>query len=679
MRKYELVKQDNLKDCGVASLETIIKHYKGFVPLEKLREMTKTNKNGTTAYHLIEAAKEIGFEAYGIKCELQDINVNNITLPAIAHVIIDNSYKHFVVIHEIDSKKKTIIIADPADKVKKMTFDDFKKIYQKTLVILFPIKKLETNIKQNNFLKKIKNSYFKHIKIFIIILFLSIAFMFLNIMNLFLLKQLLNKNTSLLFIICSLLILIKEIINFSKNKLIIKLNKKISQSISNEVFSHIIKLPYNFYRNRTTGEVISRFNDLEKVKEFISNLLINISCDLLLIISSSILLLNISKILFLFSILILILYIFNNLIFKKNLFKKIEKIKLTNEKTNSYMIESIEGFETVKGLNLEDNFIQKFSKLYNKHSNNILNYQKTYNIENSIKNIISDIGFLLIIFIGMILINNNLLTIQELFIFNTILSYFIEPIKNIFENSYLYKEAIISIRKINELYYDEFKNINNDPVDNIRFNNLNYSYDDYKNTLENINLRINKTDKIMLIGKSGCGKSTILKLIKKYYENSKVLINNSEEKNKNILYVSQNEFLFTDTLYNNITLGRKIDENKFNEIVKICEIEEIIKDKNLGFNLLIEENGFNISGGEKQRIILARTLLSNFDCLLLDESLSEIDINLERKILKNILKKFKNKTIILVSHRLDNLDLFDKMAKIKNKQLEIIKRREQNV
>ena len=679
MRKYELVKQDNLKDCGVASLETIIKHYKGFVPLEKLREMTKTNKNGTTAYHLIEAAKEIGFEAYGIKCELQDINVNNITLPAIAHVIIDNSYKHFVVIHEIDSKKKTIIIADPADKVKKMTFDDFKKIYQKTLVILFPIKKLETNIKQNNFLKKIKNSYFKHIKIFIIILFLSIAFMFLNIMNLFLLKQLLNKNTSLLFIICSLLILIKEIINFSKNKLIIKLNKKISQSISNEVFSHIIKLPYNFYRNRTTGEVISRFNDLEKVKEFISNLLINISCDLLLIISSSILLLNISKILFLFSILILILYIFNNLIFKKNLFKKIEKIKLTNEKTNSYMIESIEGFETVKGLNLEDNFIQKFSKLYNKHSNNILNYQKTYNIENSIKNIISDIGFLLIIFIGMILINNNLLTIQELFIFNTILSYFIEPIKNIFENSYLYKEAIISIRKINELYYDEFKNINNDPVDNIRFNNLNYSYDDYKNTLENINLRINKTDKIMLIGKSGCGKSTILKLIKKYYENSKVLINNLEEKNKNILYVSQNEFLFTDTLYNNITLGRKIDENKFNEIVKICEIEEIIKDKNLGFNLLIEENGFNISGGEKQRIILARTLLSNFDCLLLDESLSEIDINLERKILKNILKKFKNKTIILVSHRLDNLDLFDKMAKIKNKQLEIIKRREQNV
>ena len=107
------------------------------------------------------------------------------------------------------------------------------------------------------------------------------------------------------------------------------------------------------------------------------------------------------------------------------------------------------------------------------------------------------------------------------------------------------------------------------------------------------------------------------------------------------------------------------DSSKLLDVSKMCYVDEI-KDHNLGFNILIEENGFNLSGGEKQRIILARALLRNFDTIIIDEGLSEVDTNMERKILKNIFKYFKDKQIIVISHRLDNLDLFDRLIKIEN-------------
>ena len=161
------------------------------------------------------------------------------------------------------------------------------------------------------------------------------------------------------------------------------------------------------------------------------------------------------------------------------------------------------------------------------------------------------------------------------------------------------------------------------------------------------------------------------KIIKKYYEveYGKVKIGNIDvndtcETNNLILYVSQNEVLFTDTLYNNLGLYN-VDIDRLAKVLEECYIDEFI-DKNLGCNMLIEENGFNISGGQKQRIILARALLQKFNILIVDEGTSQIDVNLERKILKNLFKYFKNKTFIIISHRLENMDLYNQVIKIEN-------------
>ena len=190
----------------------------------------------------------------------------------------------------------------------------------------------------------------------------------------------------------------------------------------------------------------------------------------------------------------------------------------------------------------------------------------------------------------------------------------------------------------------------------------------------------------MIIGSSGSGKSTILKLLLKYYQTNKdniyidgIDINDYSTSNirQNISLISQNEFIFTDTIKNNITMNQNIDDNEFIEICKIVCLDEFANKLFLGYDTKLEENGVNLSGGQRQRIILARMLLQNKKIMLIDEGLNAIDIDLERKILKNIFSKYKDNTILIVSHRLKNLDLYDEVINLKNgNNIEIIKTKE---
>jgi len=677
LKKYELVKQSDLKDCGVSSLASIAKYYKMNLSIERLRDMTKTDRNGTTAYHIVETAKALGFESYGIECDLENIDKNKIFLPAIAYTVIDNSYKHFLVIYEINFKNKFLIIADPADKIKKMSFDEFKKIFKNILIIIYPIRNLtsQTTLTKKTFLKKILKKYRNLlIKIFT----LTFIFMLLNIMGLFILKSMFKlsnyKYLIITFLICILIETLKLFNNIFKNKLIIKLDYEIDNYLTNEIFSKIISLPYKFYRNRTTGEILSRINDLEKVKQFILDI---ISCfiNICLILVSSFFLISINLKLFLITLFIVFLKTVIYLLFHKKLYNSIKAVKKEKETVNSYMIETITGFETIKGLNLERKFVSNFKHRYEKYLEKKDGLNKIYNKSIISKEFVNNLGFTSLIFTGLILVKQNIITFGDLIIYTSFLSYFLDPIKQLFEIEKEMKEAIISIEKIINLYYDENKKTTKEKIKEITIKNLNYSYNEKKFIIEKFNMKIKPKDKIMLFGPSGSGKSTILKLIKKYYETNNIKINNKIKENENVIYVSQNEILFTDTLYNNIVLNRNISEEKIKEVMSMCSIDSIFKNNILSYNMLIEENGFNISGGEKQRIILARTLLTDFEVLLLDESFSEMDINLERKIIKNILNKFKDKIIIMVSHRKDNLDLFNTLIEFKKNKIEIIKRR----
>ena len=671
--------QDEMKDCGVACLQMVIKYYGGYLKKSKLMEMTKTNKNGTTAYHLNDTLIKLGFDSKGVKCNLSDINKNNIILPCIANVIIDNSLKHFIVIYEINYNKKYLIIGDPADKIKKISFSNFEKIFNKVLIIFYPIKTLpiDKDISQTKFLINILKP---NKKILVNIFILSIFITIFSILSSFYTEYMINSlnfysKKSLYFIFCIFfsIYILKLFSEYFRNKSLAFINQKLSLVLTLDIFKNIIKLPYCYYKNKTTGDILSRINDLDSVKEMISKVALSIFVDLPLTILSIILLYFVSKTLFGIGILMIILYFILIILFRGVFNDYIKKIKVKRSEAMSYMVEAISGFETVKGINIENNIISRFEKKYVKLLKENFSYENLYFIQNLFKDLIDNIGFITITLVGCLLVIDGKLELGTLFTFSALLMYFLGPIKNIINLDQTIKESKIALNRVLELVTYEIKDsglINKFDNGNIEFKNLDFSFNDRDYILKNINLKINKSSKVMVIGKSGSGKSTLFKLLMKYYEAKNNCISISgidlnKYSNKiigdNILYIGQQEILFNDTLYNNLVFDSD-NSSLILEICKMCYVDEIM-DSNLGLNTLIEENGFNISGGERQRIVLARTLLKKFNILIIDEGLSQVDIDLERKILKNIFKHYEDKTIIVISHRFDNMDLFDSVIK----------------
>lgn len=678
MFKKNFVSQEGFKDCGPACLSMIIKHYKGYMELDDLKELCKTNKDGTDAYHLIEAAKEIGFEAYGVRCELKDINKDNMILPCIAHVIINNSYNHYVVIENINYQKKKILVKDPANKTKYYKFEEFDKIYNGILIFLYPIKKIAYEA-SNSFYKFIKNIIRSSKKQLIDIIIISFVITVLTIISSFYFQNIIDnihfgeKKLILIFVIFLIMNLLKIVSDYFRNKLLILINQKINLELTNETFKNVILLPYCYYRNNTTGEIVSKIDDLEVVRQVISKVVISLFIDLPLTIIVLIVMYIINTTLFIISLITMLLYFLIVLIFRTRLNEHINLCQNKKANVTSYMVESINGFESIKGSNMSNKVIETFQYKFIEMLKSLYKFESIFNKEILSKNLVGNISFLIVIFVGGMLVINKEITLGSLLSFNFLMNYFLEPIKNIIDLDYNIKQAKNAVKRVLNIFLKQNDSsiINSSMKGDIVIKNLTYSFDDINDVLKGVNIKIKESSKVMVIGNSGGGKSTLFKILKKYYKikRNKVFINNidiNDYQSSDIVYVSQNEILFTDTILNNI--------GGLSKVTGICMVDDIVKNNELGYNTLIEENGFNISGGEKQRIVLARSIYNPFEILIIDEGLNQVDINMERKIIKNLFKEYKDKTIIFISHRYDNMDLFDQVIKLEKGVIEDVKK-----
>lgn len=687
MRRTKKIKvlQDGIKECGATCLLSIIKYYGGNVSLERLLELTKTTKEGTNFYNLGEAAKEIGLVSKGYK--IDDIDkLTEIEKPFISQIVINN-YKHFVVVYKIKNEKITIM--DPAKGITKIKVSEFNNLWTGYILILEPYKQLPVYNENNYIISILKEIIWNNKKIIINLFSLTIIVTLFICVYSYYFKIIIDKvlstnklNLLIITIIFLLIFTIKTLVEYLRNNLLLYLNQKIDLSIITKTTDKIISLPYSYYKNKTTGEMISRINDLFYIKNVISKIIITIFLDIILSLVTMIILFNINKTMSIYLIIIIILYIIIFLIFKPSIKNMTNIIQEDNSKINSLLVESISSYETIKGLNLEKIFQKKINKLYLNSINNNLNFTKLINTQESFVDLFEGIILLFITYQGTIFILDKSLTIGSLITFNSLVYYFLSPIRNSLE---FYKEFFYvknSVERINNILnykcksLDKLTNLN--LTGDITIKNLEFSYNNKSNIINNISLRINDKDKVLILGPSGSGKSTLLKLIYKYYEvnRDKIYINNYDindfslrDIRENITYISQNELLYNDTIRNNIILDRNISEEEFLNVCKMVYINDIVKDNLLSYNYVLEESGANLSGGQKQRIILARSLLKNSKIILIDEGLNEIDINLERKILKKIFSYYKDKTIIIVSHRLDNIDLYNKVINIEKGEL----------
>lgn len=681
-KKYVWVQQDDIKDCGVCSLLTIVKTYGGNVSKEYLRELTKTSKDGTNAFYLLEAGRKLGFDVKALKGDVLDLT--NELLPCIAHVIVDNKFQHFVVIVDINKKKKIITISDPARGIIKYKLDDYNKISTNQYLIYIPIKPIPILLK-NKKIGKIIFSFIQKYKTVLLSIFLfSLLYTVINIVTSFNFQLIIenvltySSKNNLYFIMLTFLFLylLKSVIDYVRSNMLIFINHTLDNELILNVFKHIISLPYLYYKNRTTGEVISRINDLGDIKETISKLFMTIFVDLILVVFVLFMLLKINYKLTLIGVVIVILYLIIVKIFNKSFRKYIKRIQEDGAVANSYMIESINNIDTVKSLGLEEINCDQMSIKYNTYLNSNYEFQKMYNLENFFKDLINYVGLSIIIGLSTLFVLEGEMTIGEILTYNSMIIYFLEPIKGIIDLEVIIKKTKSSIERVTELYEIKAEELAIDKKYNggklngdIEVRDLNYSYYGRKNIFERVNFKVNSGEKVMIYGKSGSGKSTIGKILMKFFdvERDKVFIDKKDINDYNTLdirrevcYIGQNENLFNDTIYNNIILHRNISYDEFLKVVNITKVNDVVKNNVLSYEMTLEENGFNISGGERQRVILARSLIKKSSIYILDESLSQVDVLKEREILDNLFKELKDKTIIYISHRFDNADLFDK-------------------
>lgn len=674
------VLQDGAKDCGICCLLSIIRYYGGEVSKEMLRKMTSTNKDGVTAYNLIEAAKSLGMEAYGVTGDMTNIKNNN--LPCIAHMNVNANYQHFVVIYKIEKKK--IIIMDPSKGKRVLSHSEFKLMSTNCYIFLQAKKKLPT-IRAKKVIRKELIHHFQSNRIFIFLLiFFTLQILILSIMIAFHFKYILvltiHYDTSQNIYLISITILAASIllylITLLHNKLLYKILFMFDANITFKTFKQLLLLPYFYYKNRTTGEILSRLNDLTTMKKFIISCFSSFISDIISIFLFFIILFQINQKLSLYIlgyILIILLYVFYRSKNKKIIYNQ---LRFLEDHTNSYIVEAISNVDTTKGCHLEKRFSDTFLLTYKRLLEKNYKYISYLEVDNTILNLFQQSLNIMIYGLGGYLVIINQISLVNFIIYQTFFQYILKSFYRIIGILEEVPNYVVCLGRVEDLFtimeekFDKSYYFINYKLDgDINFTDLSYSINN-KVILDHLTITINYKDKVLLYGSSGSGKSTFVKVFMRYIEIpfGKVSIKNIdinhyhlENIRKYITYVSANELLFNDTIYNNICLSHEISEEQFLKIIKITRVDLIFGEDIKNYHNQIEENGFLLSGGERQRIILARALIKQSNIYIFDEAFGQIDIDLTNKIIKDIFEYLKNETIIVISHRQNAKKYFNRI------------------
>lgn len=474
-----------------------------------------------------------------------------------------------------------------------------------------------------------------------------------------------SKNFKALNLLCLALlavILLRQLSGYLMRVLIAKYKAKVHFDLERDLYLHIQQLPLHFFTSKPSGYILSRISEVSSAEALMADTFLSVLKDFLTLLVGAILILKLHFKLGIVSLLILPLFIFSLASFHKRL-KSINKtLREESAKYFGKLEKNINSIEKIKtSLKEEDEGERVSKRLLSVTSLNIKS-EIFSALASTVSSFIGLIAPFFVLWYGVSEIIRGNLTLGTFFAINSFLAYLYGPAQRLTEIGYSLSRALAGLERVYEIFSEKEEEKGGEEIDeigDIEFSNVSFSYNGSEKVLNGLNIKINKGEKVAIVGRSGEGKSTIVRLILKLYEpmDGKILISGKDIKTINrkslrgkISYISQNQKI----------LEEDIEERKE-------ELKEIVRDLGIGETFEREQIlQSGLSGGEAQRLEIAEALVKRAELLIVDEGTSNLDYETERRALKALIEKYKEKTVIFVAHRLTSIKEFDRILVLDN-------------
>lgn len=682
--KTPTVLQMEMVECGAASLDMILAYYGKIIPLEQMRVECGVSRDGVKASNIIRAGERLGLISKAYRKEPEDLKY--MRPPMIIHW----NFNHFVVLEGFGRNK--IYLNDPAIGHTTVSYEEFDKSFTGIVMTFKPKDDFKPEGKKLSFFKlmseRLSNSRSSVLYLFITGIFLTIPGVVIPAFSEVFIDDILmggkvNWLPSLLAAMAFAVIMQIFLMNLQKKHLL-RLKTKMSVAGAGEFFLHLLKLPNVFFQQRSASDLSSRMNDNERIASFFTDKLAENAINIIMLVFYMIIMFQYSISLTIISI---ILALINGICF----IYMSDKVKeLTNKSMNdsgklySVMVSGLSTIETIKATGSESDFFVKWAGYHSKELSNRQNIGKNEQILFSMPNFVAGIANIILIITGSIQIiqGEGNMTVGNLVAFQLLLSNFMEPVASITQMGMEIKNVEADMNRIDDVMkYKTVSDFDDFPKEisdyecrildgDIKMENVSFGYNLLSPPfIENFNLEIKSGERIAIVGGSGSGKSTILNMLNGINSpwSGRILFDGQDireisafTKSCSVSCVEQNLSIFEGTIYDNITMWNSaVSEKDVINAAKDAAIYDDISQRPLGFEEIMSSGGRNFSGGQLQRIEIARALAVNPSIIFMDEATSALDPNTEKEVLDNIWRR--GCTCIMVAHRLSAIRDCDKI------------------
>lgn len=624
--------QLDITDCGAACLAMIASHYGRTLNIAEIRGYAGTDVVGTNIKGIMNAASFYGLACRAVKGTHEAINAAT-PVPFVVHLHIERGediwVDHFVVVNHIGNKSIEIWDPDPLQKKKRMTYEQFFEWWTGYALFFEPDKTFQKTEKKENILIKFLPIFLPHTKLIVYSFLSSILLMIFGIVLSYYYKyvfdEIIFSKASLSLVTLSIGILgvtvIQSVVSTVRSILLSHFSYKTDLQLNFSYISHIFKLPLSFFETRKSGEILSRLGDLGKIKETLSSAALSGVMDVVMLLVSGPILWKINSTLFSVSVITVLVTGFVSVIFSRIYRKYYSKIMSDNADVQSYLFESINGVSTVKALNAEDIVHDEYEKRKMKAVSESWKLNK-YGISQSlISGLINGVSGILVFWLGSSFIILDVMSFGTLLTFNSLLGYFTGPLFRLVNMQNAVQESLVAAERVGEILeldkeqdsskkYFKPESIDGD----IEIKDITFRYGSRHPVYEHLSLKMQKGEWTAFVGSSGCGKTTLIKLLLKFYtpEEGSITIDGNDLRDidtktlrSKIGYVPQDIFLFSGTVRDNIALHHP--ESTFEEVMEAAKKSgavEFIEKLPKRYDTVLAEHGGGLSGGEKQRSLL---------------------------------------------------------------------------